>query len=352
MPVEYTGITDEHLAVRTRAGLFDVSHMGEIELAGADALAAVQWMTSNDASRLSVGQAQYSALTTPAGTFVDDVLVYRLADDALPARRQRREHREGPRVDRARSAKDRRRGRRVVNSSSRYALIGAAGPGRRKTFSRPHGHRSARHQVLLVRDGRSRRRARDRVAHGLYGRGRVRDLRPARAGRARVGRRSSRRPAGRRLKPCGLGARDTLRLEACMRLCGNDMDEPDDRARGRARLDCRLEEGRLPRGRSGCASRRRAASPAGWWRSRWRDRAIARHGYPVLRDGTAVRRRDERHADAVPEEGHRPGDGAGRPDRRSAPGSMIDVRGRRVAARGRAGAVLQASRANGHETAT
>src|SRR6187399_1023602 len=81
MPVEYSGITAEHLAVRTRAGIFDVSHMGEIELAGADALAAVQWLTTNDASRLSIGQAQYSALTTPAGTFVDDVLVYRLATD-------------------------------------------------------------------------------------------------------------------------------------------------------------------------------------------------------------------------------------------------------------------------------
>jgi aminomethyltransferase len=61
MPVEYTGITAEHLAVRTQAGLFDVSHMGQIELAGADALDAVQWMTMNDASRLAIGQIQYRA---------------------------------------------------------------------------------------------------------------------------------------------------------------------------------------------------------------------------------------------------------------------------------------------------
>src|SRR5215813_765013 len=80
MPVEYSGITDEHMAVRTRAGIFDVSHMGEIEIAGADALAAVQKITSNDASRLAIGQIQYSALTTPEGTFVDDLLVYRWAD--------------------------------------------------------------------------------------------------------------------------------------------------------------------------------------------------------------------------------------------------------------------------------
>src|SRR5919107_5241719 len=81
MPVEYSGIVNEHLAVRTRAGLFDVSHMGEIELAGKDALAAVQKISANDASKLSVGQAQYSALTTPAGTFIDDLLVYRLANE-------------------------------------------------------------------------------------------------------------------------------------------------------------------------------------------------------------------------------------------------------------------------------
>src|SRR6266571_8785691 len=79
MPVEYSGIAAEHLAVRERAGLFDVSHMGEIEIAGKDALAAVQRISCNDASKLQVGQAQYSGLLTPLGTFVDDLLVYRLA---------------------------------------------------------------------------------------------------------------------------------------------------------------------------------------------------------------------------------------------------------------------------------
>src|SRR6266851_6692946 len=79
MPVEYSGIAAEHMAVRERAGLFDVSHMGEIEIAGKDALAAVQRISCNDASKLQVGQAQYSGLMTPEGTFVDDLLVYRLA---------------------------------------------------------------------------------------------------------------------------------------------------------------------------------------------------------------------------------------------------------------------------------
>jgi aminomethyltransferase len=129
MPVEYSGIVEEHMAVRTRAGLFDVSHMGEIEIAGRDALKAVQHITSNDASRLAVNQAQYSALTTPEGTFVDDVLTYRLADEhfmlvvnasnIIKDFRWITEHIQGI-------------GDAVaVNASSRYALIAIQGPAAR-----------------------------------------------------------------------------------------------------------------------------------------------------------------------------------------------------------------------------
>jgi aminomethyltransferase len=86
MPVEYPasigcGIVNEHMAVRTGVGIFDVSHMGDIRLAGREALAAVQHLSMNDASRLAIGQAQYSALLYPPGTFVDDVIVHRLGED-------------------------------------------------------------------------------------------------------------------------------------------------------------------------------------------------------------------------------------------------------------------------------
>ena len=93
MPVEYTGITQEHLAVRGAAGLFDVSHMGEIEIAGKDALAAVQSIFCNDAAKLQIGQAHYSGLLTPDGTFVDDLLVYRLAPAHFMRNRTRLEAR-------------------------------------------------------------------------------------------------------------------------------------------------------------------------------------------------------------------------------------------------------------------
>jgi aminomethyltransferase len=86
MPVEYPasigcGIVNEHMAVRTGVGIFDVSHMGDIRLAGPEALAAVQHISMNDASKLAIGQAQYSALLYPQGTFVDDVIVHRLGED-------------------------------------------------------------------------------------------------------------------------------------------------------------------------------------------------------------------------------------------------------------------------------
>jgi glycine cleavage system T protein (aminomethyltransferase) len=81
MPVEYTGLIAEHMAVRTAVGLFDVSHMGDIQLRGPGSLAAVQQLCMNDASKLAVGQAQYSAMLYPNGTFVDDVVVHKLSDN-------------------------------------------------------------------------------------------------------------------------------------------------------------------------------------------------------------------------------------------------------------------------------
>jgi aminomethyltransferase len=84
MPVQYpAGTMTEHLRTRTNAGLFDVSHMGEIDVRGADAIPFVNRLTSNDAAKLIDGQAQYSALTTPAGTVIDDLLVYRFAENHL-----------------------------------------------------------------------------------------------------------------------------------------------------------------------------------------------------------------------------------------------------------------------------
>ncbi len=80
MPVQYTGIVDEHKAVRTRAGLFDVSHMGEIFVEGPQALGYLQNLTCNNVARLDTGRVQYTGLMLPNGAFVDDMLVYRLGE--------------------------------------------------------------------------------------------------------------------------------------------------------------------------------------------------------------------------------------------------------------------------------
>ena len=81
MPVEYAGLIAEHMAVRTGVGVFDVSHMGDIQLRGPGSLAAVQYLCMNDASKLQTGQAHYSAMLHPDGTFVDDVVVHKLSDN-------------------------------------------------------------------------------------------------------------------------------------------------------------------------------------------------------------------------------------------------------------------------------
>src|SRR5262249_12034739 len=126
MPVEYSGITAEHLAVRERAGLFDVSHMGEVEIAGRNALDAVQRISCNDASKLAVGQAQYSGLLTPEGTFVDDLLVYRLAAShfLLVVNASHIDTDYAYIAEGIKPAGD----AVAVNSSDRYALIAVQGP--------------------------------------------------------------------------------------------------------------------------------------------------------------------------------------------------------------------------------
>jgi aminomethyltransferase len=223
MPVEYTGIADEHMAVRTRGGLFDVSHMGEIEIAGADALRAVQHITSNDASRLAVNQIQYSALTTPQGTFVDDVLTYRLADDhfMLVVNASNivkdfhwiAEHVKQVGGDAA-----------AVNTSSRYALIALQGPVAKDVLQTLTGvdlaamkyYWFATGEVAGVRVTISRTGYTGEDGFEVF-------VPPAAAERVWDAILQAGKSAG--VIPAGLGARDTLRLEAAMRLYGNDMDE-------------------------------------------------------------------------------------------------------------------------------
>jgi glycine cleavage system T protein (aminomethyltransferase) len=279
MPVEYTGISDEHLAVRTRAGLFDVSHMGEIEIAGSDALALVQVLTSNDASRLAVGQAQYSALMTPAGTFVDDVLVYRLAEEHYLLV-----------VNAGNIVKDydwiavegRTRGgdAAVVNASSRYALIALQGPEAQQVLqnltavdlSAIRYYWFAHGEVAGVRSTISRTGYTGEDGFEIF-------VPPAQAERVWLALIDAGRPVD--LRPCGLGARDTLRLEAAMRLYGNDMDDQTTVLEAGLGWIVGWQKSEFLG-----ADRLRAQKANGLERKlvpfEMQGRAIARHGYPVM----------------------------------------------------------------------
>src|SRR6266571_4178263 len=124
LPVQFTSVLEEHQAVRTVAGLFDVSHMGEVEVRGRAALDLVQKVTSNDASRLKQGQAQYTALTTEKGTFVDDIIVYRRSEDdfMLVVNASNTDK------DFAWIASHGRGAVEVINASARYAQLALQGP--------------------------------------------------------------------------------------------------------------------------------------------------------------------------------------------------------------------------------
>jgi aminomethyltransferase len=284
MPVEYSGITAEHLAVRTRAGVFDVSHMGEIEVAGKDALATVQQLTCNDASRLKTGQAQYSALLTPDGTFVDDILVYRMAPShfMIVVNAANTARAFDWITTQAKAVGD----AAVVDSSARYALIAIQGPAALDTVQpltgadlgsvRPYWFtfgEVSQARALISRTGYTGEdgfeifvppNTADRVWQSLL-----------QAGHA----------AG--VVPCGLGARDTLRLEAAMRLYGQDIDDSTTPVEaglsGIVGWDKTAFLG---------ADRLRAQKASGAERRlvglEMIDRGIARHGYPVLKDGAAV----------------------------------------------------------------
>jgi aminomethyltransferase len=222
MPLEYSGIANEHLAVRARAGLFDVSHMGEIEIAGKDALPAVQRVSANDASRLAVGQAQYSGLLTPQGTFIDDLLVYRLgaAHFLLVVNASHIPKDFAWIAEQIKPAGD----AVAVDSSSRYALLALQGPAALETLQPLTGvdlpaikyYWFAHGEVANVRATISRTGYTGEDGFEIF-------VPPQSADRVWQAILDAGRSIG--VVPCGLGARDTLRLEAAMRLHGNDIDE-------------------------------------------------------------------------------------------------------------------------------
>jgi aminomethyltransferase len=229
MPVEYPGagggLIAEHMAVRTGVGLFDVSHMGEIQLRGPGALAAVQHISMNDAARLKDGQVQYSALLTPEGTFVDDILVHRLgANDYLLVVNAGTRDKD---YDWIRKQVGAWPSIHICDCSSNYSQLALQGPRALETLQKltKTDLASIRNywftwcqaagvpNVLITRTGYS-----GEDGFELY-------LPADEPTAVKVWNELLAAGAEFGIRPCGLGARNTLRLEAGMSLYGHEISE-------------------------------------------------------------------------------------------------------------------------------
>lgn len=232
MPVQFSGVVDEHEVVRRAVGLFDVSHMGEVRVRGGKALEFLQRVTSNDVSRLSVGQAQYSLMLNERGGVVDDIIVYRLgAEDYLLCVNAGNTEKGFSWLVRQNEI-----GANLENVSSEYAQIAVQGPKAVSLMARLIGVREEefsfeKFPAFCVRSMQ--------VSGGT----KLKDSRPVLVARTgytgedgfEVFCTNEQGPeiwfgmldVGKDLgaKPCGLGARDTLRLEACFPLHGHELSD-------------------------------------------------------------------------------------------------------------------------------
>jgi aminomethyltransferase len=225
MPVEYSGLIAEHMAVRTGVGLFDVSHMGDIQLRGPGSLQAVQRLCMNDASKLAVGQAQYSAMLYEDGTFVDDVIVHKLSDNdyliVINAGTREKD------VQWVRKQIGARPGVHVSDYSDMYTQLAIQGPRAQETLQKltdtdlstirnywfTWGKVAGLYNVMIARTGYT-----GEDGFEIY-------IPSDEATSSRVW--GEVLEAGKEfgILPCGLGARNTLRLEAAMALYGHEISD-------------------------------------------------------------------------------------------------------------------------------
>jgi aminomethyltransferase len=225
MPVEYSGLIAEHMAVRTGVGLFDVSHMGDIQLRGPGSLAAVQYLCMNDASKLAVGQAHYSAMLYKHGTFVDDVVVHKLSENdyliVINAGTREKD------VAWVRQQIGHMPGVHVNDFSDFYTQLAIQGPKAEATLQKltstdlsaiknywfTWGQVCGLHNTLIARTGYT-----GEDGFEIY----VPSDEPT---SGRVWGEVLEAGAEFGIVPCGLGARNTLRLEAAMALYGHEISD-------------------------------------------------------------------------------------------------------------------------------
>lgn len=219
MPVQYSGIMAEHRAVRERAGLFDVSHMGELEVRGADPEGFVQYVTTNDADRIDEGQAQYTLLCQEDGAALDDCLVYRSPDGFMLVVNAANRDRDRDWI----SAFADRFGVRVHDRSDETALLALQGPRAEAILAPLSGFDlpDLGYYHFVETDVAGQRAVLSRT--GYTGEDGFEIYLPAEAA-ASVWRRLLEAGESEGIEPVGLGARDSLRLEMGYILYGNDLD--------------------------------------------------------------------------------------------------------------------------------
>jgi len=279
MPVQYAGPIPEHLAVRTKAGIFDVSHMGELEIRGANAGDTLQKLTCNDVNRLAISQCQYTALTTPQGTFVDDLIIYRKAPNhfllCVNASNQDRDY-EWIRENAFPNTE-------VIFRSNDFSQLAIQGP-RALEILQPltNINLAAMKYYWFAQDKFA---GIDSIVSrtGYTGEDGF-EVYCSPADTETVWTRIMDLGELFELEPVGLAARNTLRLEAKLMLYGNDIDHTTTVLEAGLEWICKLEKGDFI-GRDTLLRQRESGVKRALVGFEMVDRGIARDHYPVQLDG-------------------------------------------------------------------
>jgi aminomethyltransferase len=279
MPVSFSSVVEEHLAVREAAGLFDVSHMGEFHVEGPDALSLLQSVTPNDVARLVDGQAQYSALTTESGGFHDDVVVYRLEEQRyLLIVNASNEESDFAWIESHASGDVELR-----NATDEYALLALQGPQAQSILENLTDVDLGAVKYYRFGTGKVAGASSTVSRMGYTGEDGF-EIMVGAEHAERVAREILSAGAAKGLVPTGLAARDTLRLEAKMALYGNDIDADHTVLEADLGWIVKWKKGEFI-GREALAAQKEQGIRRKLVGFEMVDRGIARHGYPTFVNG-------------------------------------------------------------------
>jgi aminomethyltransferase len=282
MPVSYSGVLDEHHTVRQRVGVFDVSHMGEIEVRGPEALKLVDFVATNAAAKLNIGQAQYSGLLYEHGGFVDDILVHKVADDhyflCVNASNQDKDYEH--------IAAHNHFDATVENAGPRYAQIAVQGPRAIETAQKLTPLELAPIKYYHFADSTLCGAAARIARTGYTGEDGV-EIYVAPAEAERVWNEILAAGAEFGIKPCGLGARNTLRLESKMALYGHEIHSTITPWEADLAWMVKLDKGEFV-GREALIKQKEQGISRKLIGFEMTGRGIGRDGYEVYADGVAA----------------------------------------------------------------